>query len=187
VTRSYTVLLGFLALMWGGSYFFIKVAIDEVEPAAMMFARLAVAAVVLVGFLAWQRGGAGAAAELRGAWRPGLVLGLINAAVPFTLIAWGEKHIDSGVAAIANATVPIFVVLLAIRFKPSERATGARLMGILLGLAGVAVLAGGQPDLGLWPVLGVGAVVVASLSYAAGGIYGQLRVAGTPGPVLATA
>lgn len=186
MTRSYPVLLGFLALMWGGSYFFIKVAIDEIEPAPMMFVRLAVAAVLLTAFLAWQRGAAEAAAELRGAWRPGLVLGLINAALPFTLIAWGEKHIDSGVAAIANATVPIFVVLLAIRFKPSERAGGLRLVGILVGLVGVAVLAGGQPELGLWPVAGVLAVVLASAAYAAGGIYGQLRVAGTPGPVLAT-
>ena len=187
MTRSYPVLLGFLALMWGGSYFFIKVAIDEIEPAPMMFVRLAVAAVLLTAFLAWQRGGAEAAAELRRAWRPGLVLGLINAALPFTLIAWGEKHIDSGVAAIANATVPIFVVLLAIRFKPSERAGGLRLFGILVGLVGVAVLAGGQPELGLWPVAGVLAVVIASAAYAAGGIYGQLRVEGTPGPVLATA
>jgi drug/metabolite transporter (DMT)-like permease len=67
-------------------------------------------------------------AELRAAAVPGLVLGFVNAALPFTLIAWGEKHIDSGVAAIANATVPLFVVLLAIRYRPSERATGGRLV-----------------------------------------------------------
>jgi drug/metabolite transporter (DMT)-like permease len=187
VTRSYPVLLGFLALVWGGSYFFIEVAVDEIEPAPMMFVRMGVAGVLLAAFLAWQRGGAVAAAELRGAWRAGLVLGVINAALPFTLIAWGQKHIDSGVAAIANATVPIFVVLLAIRFKPSERATGLRLAGILIGLVGVGVLTGGQPDLGFWAVAGVLAVVLASASYAAGGIYGQLRVAGTPGPVLAAA
>jgi drug/metabolite transporter (DMT)-like permease len=187
VTRSYPVLLGFLALVWGGSYLFIKVAVEEIEPAPMMFVRMAVAGVLLAVFLAWQRGAPAAAAELRAAWRPGLVLGLINGALPFTLIAWGEKHIDSGVAAIANATVPIFVVLLAIRFKPSERATGLRLAGILVGLVGVAVLAGAHPELGWWAVAGVGAVVVASASYAAGGIYGQLRVEGTPGPVLATA
>jgi drug/metabolite transporter (DMT)-like permease len=187
VTRSYPVLLGFLALVWGGSYFFIKVAVEEIPPAPMMFVRMALAAALLVPFLVWQRGRDEAVGELRAAWRPGLVLGVINAALPFTLIAWGEQHIDSGVAAIANATVPIFVVLLAIRFKPSERATGARLAGIVVGIVGVAVLTGGQPDLGLWPALGVGAVVLASLSYAAGGIYGQLRVAGTPGPVLAAA
>ena len=187
MTRSYPVLLGFLASLWGASYLFIKVAVEEIEPAPMMFVRVAVAAVLLAAFLVWQRGGAVAAAELRGAWRPGLVLGFVNAAVPFTLIAWGEKHVDSGVAAIANATVPLFVVLLAIRFTPSERATGLRLAGILVGLVGVAVLAGGQPEVGWWPLAGVLAVVAASLAYAAGGLYGQLRVAGTPGPVLATA
>jgi drug/metabolite transporter (DMT)-like permease len=187
VTRSYPVLLGFLAVVWGGSYFFIAVAVDEIEPAPMMFLRMAGAGVLLALFLAWQRGAAVAVGELRAAWRPGLALGLINAALPFTLIAWGQKHIDSGVAAIANATVPIFVVLLAIRFKPSERATGLRFAGILLGLVGVGVLTGGQPELGWWAVAGVGAVVLASASYAAGGIYGQLRVAGTPGPVLAAA
>jgi drug/metabolite transporter (DMT)-like permease len=187
VTRSYPILLGFLALVWGGSYFFIELAVDEIEPAPMMLVRTAVAGVLLAAFLAWQRGGAVAVSELRRAWRPGIVLGLVNAALPFTLIAWGQKHVDSGVAAIANATVPIFVVLLAIRFRPSERATGLRLVGILLGLVGVGVLTGGQPDFGLWAVLGVLAVVCASASYAVGGIYGQLRVEGIGGPVLATA
>lgn len=187
MTRSYPILLGFLALVWGGSYFLIELAVDEIEPAPMMLVRTAVAGVLLAGFLAWQRGAAVAVWELRRAWRPGVVLGLVNAALPFTLIAWGQKHVDSGVAATANATVPIFVVLLAIRFRPSERATGLRLVGILLGLVGVAVLTGGQPGLGLWAVLGVLAVVCASASYAAGGIYGQQRVEGIAGPVLATA
>jgi drug/metabolite transporter (DMT)-like permease len=187
VTRSYPVLLGFLALVWGGSYLFIKVAVEEIEPVPMVFLRLVVGGMLLAAFLVWQLGRGEALAELRGAWRPGLVLGLVNAALPFTLIAWGEKHIDSGVAAIANATVPIFVVLLAIRFKPSERASGLKLAGILLGLVGVAILAGGQPDVSRWAVAGVAAVVLASLLYAAGGIYGQLRVEGIRGPVLATA
>ena len=97
------------------------------------------------------------------------MLGVVNAAIPFTLIAWGEKHIDSGVAAIANAIVPIFVVLLAIRFRPSERARGLRLAGILLGLVGVGVLAGAHPQGGWWGVAGTLAVVVASVSYAVGG------------------
>nr|MDQ3824015.1 DMT family transporter [Actinomycetota bacterium] len=125
--------------------------------------------------------------ELARAWRPGIVLGTVNAAVPFTLIAWGEKHIDSGVAAIANATVPLFVVLLAIRFRPSERATGSRLAGVLLGLVGVAVLAGAQPEGGWWAVAGTLAVVAASLLYAIGGLYGQGASSVVSAPVLATA
>jgi drug/metabolite transporter (DMT)-like permease len=180
-------MLAFLALVWGASYLFIKVAVDEIEPTAMMFFRLVIAGALLVPFLLLRQGVGRGLGDLRRAWRPGLVLGVVNAAVPFTLIAWGEKHIDSGVAAIANATVPLFVVLLAIRFRPSERATGGRLAGVLLGLVGVAVLAGGQPEGDWWTVAGTLAVVVASLAYAVGGLYGQGAAAVSSAPVLATA
>ena len=186
MTRSYVWMLGFLAAVWGASYLFIKVAVDEIEPTAMMFFRLLVAAALLVPFVLVREGGRRGLRALARAWRPGLVLGIVNAAVPFTLIAWGEKHIDSGVAAIANATVPLFVVLLAIRYRPSERATGTRLVGVLLGLGGVAVLAGAQPEGGWWAVAGTLAVVVASLAYAVGGLYGQGAARAASAPVLAT-
>jgi drug/metabolite transporter (DMT)-like permease len=179
-------MLGFLAAVWGASYLFIKVAVEEIEPAAMMFFRLVIAVALLVPFVLLREGTARGLRELGRAWRPGLVLGTVNAAVPFTLIAWGEKHIDSGVAAIANATVPLFVVLLAIRFRPSERANGTRLAGVLLGLVGVAVLAGAQPEGGWWAVAGTLAVVVASLAYAIGGLYGQGASKVVSAPVLAT-
>jgi drug/metabolite transporter (DMT)-like permease len=187
VTRSYPVLIGTLAAVWGASYLFIKVALEDIEPAPMMWFRVVLASALLVPFLVAREGAGGAFAQLRGAWKAGLLLGLVNAAVPFTLIAWGEKHIDSGVAAIANATVPIFVVLLAIRFRPSERATGGRLVGFLLGFVGVAVLAGGNPGGGWWGVAGTLAVVLASLSYSVGALYGGARTGDTAGPVLATA
>ena len=187
MTRGYLPLLLTLAFVWGASYLFIKVAVDEIEPTTMMAVRCVVAAALLVPFVLWHAGSAAGWRELRAAWRPGLVLGLTNAAIPFTLIAWGEKHIDSGVAAVANATVPIFVTLLAIRFRPSERATGARMAGILVGLVGVAVLAGAAPDVGWWPVAGILAVVLASVSYAASGLYGQGRVEAVSGPALAAA
>jgi drug/metabolite transporter (DMT)-like permease len=187
VTRSYPALIGFLAAVWGASYLFIKVAVDEIEPAPMMWFRVLLASALLVPFLLAREGAKQGAAQLRGAWKAGLVLGLVNVSVPFTLIAWGEKHIDSGVAAIANATVPIFVVLLAIRFRPSERVTGTRLVGFVAGFAGVAVLAGGGPDGGWWGVAGTMAVVLASLSYAIGALYGGARTGDTAGPVLATA
>lgn len=185
MTRSYVWMLSFLAAVWGASYLFIKVAVDEVEPTAMMFVRCAVAAAILVPFaLVWSGARAGTAALTRAAG-PSLVLGTVNGAIPFTLIAWGEKYIDSGVAAIANATVPLFVVLLAIRFRPSERASGARLAGVLVGLVGVVVLAGVRPEGGWWGVAGTLAVVLASLLYAVGALYGQLQVSETPVPVLA--
>jgi drug/metabolite transporter (DMT)-like permease len=184
VTRSYWPLLGLLAAIWGASYLFIKVAVDEIEPAAMIFLRLALAAAILLVFVARQ----GQLGDVVRAWRAGLVLGVVNAALPFWLIAWGEQYVDSGVAAIANATVPLFNALLVIRFLPSERISRMRLVGVLLGLAGVVVLTGGQPSAGGWSaVAGTLAVVLASIAYATGGVYGQLRVRATAGPVLAAA
>ena len=187
MTRSYPVLIGTLAFVWGASYLFIKVAVEEIEPAPAMFLRLAVAAALLVPFVLRREGVGAGLTQLRGAWRAGVVLGLVNTALPFTLIAWGETHIDSGVAAVANATVPLFNALLVIRILPSERLSGTRLAGVALGFVGVAVLAGGHPGGGWWGVAGTLAVVAASLAYAFGGIYGQIRVRGTSGPVLAAA
>ena len=123
--------------------------------------------------------------ELRAAWRPCLVLGTINAALPMTLVAWGQTHIDSSIAAIAQASVPIFVVLLSLRFLPHEPTGPMRIAGLALGIGGVAVITGVHPEGGWWAVAGTLAVVLSSLSYAAGGVYGQLRVHDTPGPVLA--
>jgi drug/metabolite transporter (DMT)-like permease len=108
--------------------------------------------------------------------------------LPFCLIAWGEMHVDSGVAAIANATVPLFNALLVVRFLPSERLSGPRLAGVLSRPRRSRGATGGQPSAGgWWAVAGTLAVVLASLAYAAGGVYGQLRVRGTAGPVLAAA
>jgi drug/metabolite transporter (DMT)-like permease len=185
VSRGYVASISLLAAIWGASYLLIKLAIDDVEPATMMFIRVALAAFLLVPFVLATRGVREGAGELRAAAVPSLVLGTINAAIPFTLIAWGEKHIDSGVAAVANATVPLFVVLLAVKLRSSERATGARMAGILLGLAGVALLAGAQPGSGWWAIAGTLAVVLASLSYACGALYAQSRSGAIAGPVLA--
>jgi drug/metabolite transporter (DMT)-like permease len=185
VRRGYVLSISLLAGIWGASYLLIKVAIDDVQPATMMFIRVALAALLLVPFVLVTRGARRGAAELRAAAKPSLVLGTINAAIPFTLIAWGEQHIDSGVAAVANATVPLFVVLLAIKVRPSERASGTRMAGILLGLAGVALLAGAQPGGGWWAIAGTLAVVLASLSYASGALYAQTHSGAISGPVLA--
>jgi drug/metabolite transporter (DMT)-like permease len=149
--------------------------------------RLLLAAAVLVPVVAIRLGLTGAAAEIRATGRGAFILGVTNMAVPFVLIAWGEKHIDSGVAAIANATVPIFVALLAIRFNPSERVRGLRLVGVVLGLVGVGVLTGLNPEGGWWGVAGTLAVVVASLSYASANLYTQHRFPGTSPLVITTA
>jgi drug/metabolite transporter (DMT)-like permease len=175
VVRGYVPLLLIVAGIWGASYLFIKVAVDEIEPTAMMDLRLLLAAAVLVPVLAFRFGLREATAAVRSTGIGAFILGVSNMALPFVLIAWGEKHIDSGVAAIANASVPIFVALLALRFNPGERVTGMRLVGVLLGLAGVGVLTGLDPEGGWWAVAGTLAVVVASLSYASANLYAQHR------------
>jgi drug/metabolite transporter (DMT)-like permease len=162
-----------LAAIWGASFMFIKIAVDELAPTTTMFLRLAFSAGPLVALVAYKLGTRKAWTELRAITKAAVILGVVNTAVPFTLIAWGETKIDSGVAAIGNASMPIFVVLLAFRFRKSERATGSRLFGVALGLVGVAVLAGVHPEGGWAGVAGTLAVVAASLSYAAGTLYTQ--------------
>jgi drug/metabolite transporter (DMT)-like permease len=187
MARAYWPLLLLLSAVWGASYLFIKLAVEEIDPTTSMAGRLLVATAILHLFLFATRGVRRSLRELRDAWRPGLVLGICNAALPFTLIAWGEQHVDSGVAAIANASVPIFNALIVFRLFPEERVTGVRLAGVLLGLLGVGVLSGVHPEGDSLAVVGTLAVVLASLFYAVSGVYGQLRVTRVAGPVLATA
>ncbi len=187
VPRGYLPLLVLLGALWGASYLFIKIGLRELEPATLMMLRLLIAIVILFAILAARSGIRGAVGDLRATGRHAVVLGLLNAAIPFWLIAWGEKHVDSGIAAIANSTVPIFVVLLAIRLRPSESATGARLAGILVGLVGVGVLTGVHPEGGWWAVAGTLAVVLSSVCYARANLYTQDHFASTPPLVTATA
>lgn len=184
--RSYWLLILLLAGMWGASYLFIKVAVEDIPPAAMTEFRVLGAGLLLAGYLVWRMGARRAVAEVRAAWRPCLVLGVINGALPMGLVAWGETHIDSSVAGIAQATVPIFTFLLAARFLPHEAVGPLRVVGVALGFLGVAALAGFDAGAGWWAIAGTLAVVVSSISYASGGVYGQLQVRDIPGPVLAT-
>jgi drug/metabolite transporter (DMT)-like permease len=187
VVRGYVPLLLIVAGIWGASYLFIKVAVEGgLEPAPLMCARASIAAVVLFGFLAARMGGSRAVRELRTSWRRWVVIGVVANALPFWLIAWGEKHIDSGIAGIAQSTVALFTILLGLRFLPHEPLSRAQLAGFGLGLVGVGVLAGLHPEGGWWAVAGTLAVVLASLAYATGNVIGQRSVVGVPGPVLAT-
>jgi drug/metabolite transporter (DMT)-like permease len=176
VARGYVPLLLIVAAIWGASFMLIKVAVEEIEPVPTMALRLALAALVLFPLLVFRRGGRQAVGRIRAAWGGLALIGFANAALPFTLIAWGEQHIDSSIAAIANAPVPIFVALLALKFRPSERVRGARLVGITLGFAGVAVLAEFNPEGGWWAVAGTLAVVAAALCYATSNLYTQSRL-----------
>lgn len=186
MTTRYTPLLLLLAAVWGASYLFIKVAVEDIPPGPMMATRLLVAGLLLAVYLVATVGRASAVAQLRAAWRHSLVLGVANGAVPFWLIAWGEQHIDSGLAAVVQASVPIFNALLVLKFLPHERLNATRATGLGIGLLGVAVVTGIHPEGGAMAILGTLAIVLSSISYASSGVYGQRAVSGTAGPVLAT-
>jgi drug/metabolite transporter (DMT)-like permease len=187
VTRRYWPLILVLAGAWGASYLFIKVGVDGgFSPGALMCSRALIAAAVLFAYLATSSGPGAAWSQIRGTWREAMVLGALNAALPFWLVAWGEKHIDSSLAAIAQATVPIFSLLIGLRFLRHERIGPTRVVGVCVGIVGVGLVAGVAPGGDAWAVAGVLAVVLASVFYASAGIYGQLRLGGSSGPVLAT-
>jgi drug/metabolite transporter (DMT)-like permease len=154
-----------VSILWGMPYMFIKIAVDDgVPPAFLAFVRVALGGVVLVA-LAWRAGTLGG---LRGRWRWVMIYALFEIAVPFPLIATGEQHVASSLAAIIIASVPLFIALLALRFDRAERATGSRLVGLIVGLAGVVALVGidvaGRGD----ELLGAGAVLLAAVGYAIG-------------------
>ena len=185
--RGYVALLLLLAAIWGASFMFIKIAVDELAPTTTMALRLVCSAIPLLAIVVFTHGRRPAFRELRSITRAAMFLGVVSTALPFTLIAWGETKIDSGVAAIGNASMPIFVAILAIKFRSSERATGSRLFGVLLGLLGVAVLTGVNPEGGWAGVVGTLAVVVASISYAVATLYTQGLLDNVHNDVLAAA
>jgi drug/metabolite transporter (DMT)-like permease len=175
-------LLLLLSAIWGSSYMFIKVGVRDFSPAALVELRLLLAGAVLVAFVVSRRG----LRAVRRAVAPGAFVGIVGMALPFLLISWGETHVDSGVAAVANASVPIFVAFLALRFAASERSSGLGSVGLVVGLAGVGVVAGIHPGGGWWAVAGALAVVLASLCYAVSSLFTQRSLA-VGGVELATA
>jgi drug/metabolite transporter (DMT)-like permease len=146
---------------------FIKVADRQLDPSTLILGRIALAAVTLAVVVAATIGLPQAVVELRRHWRALVVVGLLNTAVPFWLLSWGETRIDSGTASIIQASVPIFTVLLAFGFFHDQRVTGSRLVGVGVGFVGVALLVGAQPQ---GKILGALAVVGMAVCYAAGGL-----------------
>ena len=185
--RGYVGLLLLLAAIWGSSFMFIKIAVDELAPTTTMALRLIFSAIPLLAIVLYKHGFAPATTEMRSIVRAAMILGVLSTALPFTLIAWGETKIDSGVAAIGNASMPIFVALLALRFRKSERATGSKAVGVVLGLIGVGVLTGVNPEGGWAGVAGTLAVIVASISYAVSTLYIQTLLDTVHNDVLAAA
>ena len=128
-----------LAVIWGGAFMFIGVAVRHVEPLTYVWLRLTIAAGAMWLFLKLSGGGLGLPRQV---WGSILLLALLNNALPFTLFGWGQTHIASGLASILNATTPIWGVLVAHLFTQDEKLTPRKIVGVSLGFAGVATMIG---------------------------------------------
>jgi len=160
-----------LSIFWGGSFFFTEIALRDFQPFTVVFLRVTLAALILIGVV--YASGQRMPASLK-TWGAFLIMGALNNAIPFTLIVWGQTRIDSGVASILNATTPIFTVLLAHVFTSDERLTLRKLFGVLIGFLGVYIMM--QPELKdgfSWRGLSQVAVIGAAVCYGLAGIFGK--------------
>lgn len=160
-----------LSMLWGGSYFFVEIALLEWSPLLIVAVRVVVACAVIWGIV--LAAGLPVPRSLR-AWTAFFWMGLLNNIFPFLLIVWGQKEIESGLAAILTAAAPIFSVLVAGFWLKDEPLTRSKLLGTALGLIGVVVLIGPSALAGLSAnLLAQLAVLGAALSYAFAGVYAR--------------
>ena len=164
-------LLVMLSVLWGGSFFFVEVAADGLPPLTLATLRVGIAAAVLLAVV-WED--LTPLSRVCLPWGAFLTMGVLNNVIPFVLIAWAQTRIDSGTAAILNATTPLFTVILAHWLTRDERLTVGRFAGVCVGIVGVAVLMGPQAMAGLGgETLAEAAVLCAACSYAFAGIFGR--------------
>lgn len=170
-----------LGVIWSASFLWIKIALQEIGPMTLVALRVTfglafAAGAVAFGRVAWPR--------TPGGWFPFLLLGLTSVAAPFFLITWGELSIDSAVASILNATVPLFTIVIAHLFLGDDRMTPQRVLGLLVGFAGVVVLLSKDLQAGVSSsTLGQAAVIAASFLYAASSVYARRATLHAPGLV----
>ena len=161
-----------LSVLWGGAFFFIDVAVESVAPFTLVLLRVLLGAAILL--LVLLVGGRGLPFERR-MWGPFLVLALLNNAIPFSLFAWGQQHIASGLASILNATSPLWAVLVAHAFTDDEKATPLKIFGVAVGFSGVALMIGGDLllDIAGANLLAQLACLAATFSYALAGVHAR--------------
>jgi drug/metabolite transporter (DMT)-like permease len=170
-----------LGAIWSSSFMWIKIAVQEISPTMLvafraLFGLLFGVVVILIQRVAWPR--------TFKAWFPLLLLGITNVAIPFFLISWGEKFIDSAVASVLDATVPLFTILIAHYLLQDDKITMPKLVGLLIGFAGVVVLM--SKDLlnaSTNSLLGQAAVILASIFYAVNSVYIRKTTEDIPGIV----
>jgi drug/metabolite transporter (DMT)-like permease len=184
MSRRYPAMLATVALLWGASFMFIKIAVRELAPATLVLGRIGIGALTLAFIVPLMVGGRATAAAIRANLGWLVLVGLVNMAVPFWLLSWGETRIDSGLASIIQGAVPIFNAVIAFGFFRDVRVTGLRLAGVAIGFVGVALLVGAQPH---GKVLGALAVVGMALCYAVGQLFAARHLSMVQPPVVALA
>ena len=168
--RDWAMLL-LLSFLWGGSFFFISVAVSELPPFTLVTMRVGLAAVTLWLVLLVSGYPIPKSPEV---WRAFMMMGLLGNALPFSLIAWGQTHIGAGLASIINATTPIFTILIAGSFLSDEHITPRKMLGVTAGLAGVIVLIGPSALLELGTnTMAQLAVIGAAVSYSCATVFGR--------------
>jgi len=173
VTRRDATFLLLLSAIWGASFLFIKLGVDELEPSVVVLGRLVVGVLVLLPLVVFR----GGLQPLRAYVVPLLVLGALNNALPFWLLGFAETRLDSGLTAVIQAAAPIFTVLLAAWIDPGQAVRGLRLAGIGVGFVGVALLVGVQRGGEVTAAL---AVVVTALCYAVSVLFAGRTMRGLP-------
>jgi drug/metabolite transporter (DMT)-like permease len=163
------VMLGF---MWGSSYLFIKIGVVAgLTPFTLVALRLAIGFALLAAVVAWARESLPRNPRTYGHLA---VMGFVNILLPFSLITWAEQHVDSALASVLNAPVPLFVVIIAAVFLHDERLNASRVAGVVAGLVGVAVLVGFDPaSIGRTDLTPQLALVGSAVSYAVGAVYAR--------------
>ena len=180
--RAWSELL-LLSLIWGASFLSIRVALDELAPLTTVAHRVFWAALILWAYVALRRLPVPRDPRV---WAAFLIMGILNNVIPFTLMAWGQLHIETGLTSILNAATAIFGVLVASLVFADERLTARRAIGVLLGFAGV-VTAIGPDALRSFDLRALGqlAVLAGTLSYAFAGAFARSHLAGLPPQVAA--
>lgn len=164
-------LLALLALLWGSSYFFLKIAVAEIPPVTLVAARVSIAAAFLLAVLRLR--GERLPAD-PGTWKRLFLLAMLNSTIAWTVLAWGQQHIDSSLASVLNSTSPIFVFLFTFLFSRHESTSPVRFLGACLGLVGVVLIVGTEALAGLGQqVVGQVAAVSGAMLYAGAAIYGR--------------
>ena len=171
-----------LSLLWGGAFFLIELGLRGFPPNTLVFLRMAIAAPLMLIVLWFLKQKLPTDSK---SWKQLFILGAINAALPFILFFWGQTQIDSGLASVLNATTPLWGVVTAHFLTRDEKATPARIIGVLLGMAGIIVMVGTEALSGITgSVLAQLACLTATLSYAFAAIYGRTLSQSTMSPMV---